>query len=73
MKTTFDILEIQKLLADHGYYADIWSIKEVRLLRPDLSDEQCMDVLDATANSGQGINQETIARVADELFSPEEA
>jgi hypothetical protein len=66
-----DTTKIRQRLAAQGFIAEVWHIDDVRALRPDLSDKQCMEVLlqcerkhDATI----GINWDVLQIWADELF-----
>jgi hypothetical protein len=66
-----DTLAIQDLLEAHGYLATIWSVEDVQSVRPDLSDEQCREVLRQCGRDHDaeiGINWIVISTVADDLF-----
>ena len=45
--TTVSDTDVHTLLKQRGRVAVIWSIEDVRSLRPDLDDDQAMDVLEA--------------------------
>jgi len=72
-----DITKIRRRLAAHGYIAAAWHIDDVREVRPDLTDKQCMEVLiecDRRHDAEIGINWDVLRCHADELFpEPEEA
>ena len=62
---------LPKRLETHGYIATLWHIDDVQEVRPDLTPEQCIEVLkecerqhDATI----GINWDVLIFHADELF-----
>lgn len=66
-----DMSAVCDLLAEEGYIAAIWSIEDVLTLRPDLTHEQCWQVLDKCQreqDAGIGINWHVIEDAADELF-----
>jgi hypothetical protein len=66
-----DINKIKEQLAAHGFFADLWHIDDVKEVRPDLTDDQCRQVmLDHIKNhdANLGINWETIRIWARELF-----
>lgn len=49
----------------------VWSLEDVQILRPDLSDDQCGDVLDTVKryhDCSYGVSWDTISITADELF-----
>lgn len=58
------------------YLSDDWHIEDVQNVRPDLDDDQCIDVLLALAegfDANNGINWEVIEYTADTLYpAPEE-
>jgi len=61
----------RKLLAQRGYVASLWNTEDVQSLRPDLSDEQSMVVLDECMRRHDaeiGINWYVIGFHADNLF-----
>jgi hypothetical protein len=72
-----NILKLQARLAKHGCIAIIWDIDDVRGFRPDLSDEQCWQVLrecELKYDAGVGINWEVLElRAADLFVEPEDA
>jgi hypothetical protein len=70
-----DTTKLRQRLAVQGYIAELWHIDDVREMRPDLSDKQCMEVLlqcerkhDATI----GITWDVLRIWADDMF-PEQA
>jgi hypothetical protein len=65
---------IHQQLAKQRQIADIWGIEDVQSVRPDLSDEQAWDVLQAVLryrDAGIGINWEVIESHAEQLFGLE--
>jgi hypothetical protein len=76
-------MPIDEILAERRQIALIWGVEDVREVRPDLSDEQCWEVLqqvDHHKEAELGINWETLEFFAEELFGdapetddPEEA
>jgi hypothetical protein len=53
------------------YLADDWHIEDVKNVRPDLDDDQCLDVLEALADdfdANNGINWEVIEYTADGIY-----
>ena len=66
-----DILKLKTRLAKHGYICILWHIDDVKALRPELTDMQCMKVLEQCEDSrcaGIGINWEVIEISAAHLF-----
>ena len=66
-----DISKITDLLEDQGYVGCFWHIDDVQTLRPDLTDEQSMQVLlecERHHDAGIGINWHVIELQAEELF-----
>lgn len=65
-----DLLErIGKALKDNIFVA--WHVSDVQVVRPDLDDEQCREVLDATRrrhDAAQGITWETLESQAERLY-----
>ncbi len=64
-------LEIHDLLTTRREIAVIWCIEDVQEIRPDLSEDQCWDVLKATRryhDASIGINWLTLECHADHLF-----
>ncbi|WP_020472319.1 hypothetical protein [Zavarzinella formosa] len=64
-------IDIDKLLAERGQIAIIWSVEDVKEIHPDLDDEQAWEVLkivlrrhDATL----GVTWDTLECVAQSLF-----
>jgi hypothetical protein len=72
-----DTSKITEQLAAHGYIATFWHTVDVQILRPDLTDDQCMEVLlecEQSHDAGIGINWHVIELCAEELFpEPPEA
>ena len=63
--------QISKHLANTGRIAIFWHIDDVKSVRPDLSDEQCLQVLHRCENKHDaeiGINWLVIEMHADYLF-----
>ena len=63
--------EIRTYLATTGRIAIFWGIDDVKAVRPDLTDDQCMEVLDACDNrhdANIGINWLVIETHADWMF-----
>jgi hypothetical protein len=69
----FELIEhFRSLLAAHGYIASLWHTEDVKSLRPDLTDEQSMAVLDECMRRHDaeiGINWCVIGFHADNLFA----
>ena len=66
-----DTLAIHDLLEAHGYLASIWHVEDVQAVRPDLTDEQCREVLRQCGRHHDaeiGINWIVLSTVADDLF-----
>lgn len=67
-----NIIDIHSVLAKRRQIGIVWSTEDVRVLRPDLTDNQAWKVLqevDRRHDTNLGINWLTIEIVADELFS----
>jgi hypothetical protein len=67
--------EIRSHLANTGRVAILWDIDDVKSVRPDLTDDQCMEVLDRCDNKHDanfGINWLVIEIHADYLFPAKE-
>lgn len=65
---------MQQNEAGEWYLADDWHIDDVKEVRPDLDDDQCIGVLEAVSHAfdaNNGINWITIEYIADMLY-PEE-
>jgi hypothetical protein len=63
----------QEMLAEGGCIAIMWSIQDVKTMRPDLTDSQCMEVLDAVENNHDatlGVAWDTLEFWAEEFFPP---
>ena len=63
--------EIHKVLAERNQIAVIWDIEDVQILRPDLSDDQAWQVLEAVErnhDAGIGINWEVLEVQTEHLF-----
>jgi hypothetical protein len=69
---SFDVTShVRVLLAKDRMIAAIWSIEDVKGLRPDLSDEQAWEVLQQAEDihdAEWGINWTTLETVASDLF-----
>ena len=53
------------------YLSDDWHIEDVQSVRPDLDEDQCLEVLDTMANrfdANDGINWDVIRYTADNLY-----
>jgi hypothetical protein len=64
-------IHIHDVLADRRQIAAIWSIEDVQEVRPDLTDDQCWEVLQATRryhDATIGINWDVLSCHADMLF-----
>lgn len=64
-------------LNDKGvwYLADDWHIEDVQSVRPDLDDDQALEVLNMLEqdfDANNGINWEVIEYTAESLYPPEE-
>jgi hypothetical protein len=67
--------QLDAFLAKHRKIAHIWDVRDVKEVRPDLTDEQAWEVLQAVAHgmdSGLGICWNSIEDTADEMFPDEE-
>ena len=63
--------QIRTHLSDSGRMAIFWAIDDVKSVRPDLTDDQCMKVLDRCENKHDaeiGINWFVIETQADYMF-----
>jgi hypothetical protein len=63
--------QVQAYFASTGRIAIIWSVEDVKEVRPDLDDEQCAEVLSACENrhdANIGINWEVIETRAGWVF-----
>lgn len=66
---------IKHQLATHGYIAVLWHIDDVKHVRPDLSDAQCMAVLldcSRQHDAEIGITWDVLSDQADDMFPPAE-
>ena len=66
-----DVSELTALLAEHGYIAIFWHIDDVKEVRPDLTDEQCFEVLqqcDDEHDALVGLDLDLVRIHASELF-----
>ena len=66
-----DILQLKNQLEQHGYIGILWHIDDVKGVRPDLTDEQCMEVLeqcDRRHDAEMGISWQVIEIHAADLF-----
>ena len=64
-------LYVHHLLAKHRQIAAIWSIEDVKGVRPDLTDDQAWEVLERVGDKHDaewGITWTTLETVADDLF-----
>ncbi len=65
-------INLEELLAAHRLIAaGIWSVEDVREVRPDLTEDQAWEVLqecDRQKDSTQGMTWDTLRCVAEELF-----
>ncbi len=64
-------LEIDEILAERRQIAHIWSIEDVQGIRPDLSEDQCWEVLqhvDRYKDAELGITWLTLEMAAEHLF-----
>jgi len=64
-------VNIHQLLAPRRQIAIVWSIEDVREVRPDLTDDQCWEALQAAKNQHDalvGLSWDTLRCVADDLF-----
>jgi hypothetical protein len=71
-------IDIDAVLATRRQIAAIWSIEDVQEVRPDLTEEQCWEVLQHVRHDHDatiGINWDVLSCHADMLFgcAPEEA
>lgn len=65
---------IQEALAACGMIAVTWCIADVKGIRPDLTDDQCWDVLEQAKDqhdADYGITWSFLRDIAAELFSPD--
>ncbi|HJT77881.1 MAG TPA: hypothetical protein VJ739_11830 [Gemmataceae bacterium] len=68
-----DDIDIHALLAKRRQIAAIWSVEDVRHVRPDLTDEQAWEVLQRVGrrhDAETGITWLTLEYSAEELFGP---
>jgi hypothetical protein len=73
MPETIDIddVDFHQLLARDGKIAAIWSIADVKNIRPHLTDDQAWEVLESVGRQHDaefGISWITLETVADEMF-----
>jgi hypothetical protein len=69
------IEQIKMTLAEHGYIGNLWHTDDVRQERPDLTEEQAWEVLEACEDSHDaniGINWEVIRIHAADLYPESE-
>lgn len=67
-------LDIDDLLHDNRMIGHLWSIPDVRSIRPDLSDEQAWQILqhlDQQYDGSLGMSWNDLKRVAEQLFGTE--
>jgi hypothetical protein len=65
------IEQIREILASRGWVASLWHIDDVKEVRPDLTDEQAMQVLERCIDKHDaeiGINWLVLETVAADLF-----
>lgn len=63
--------DIHAILAERGQIAIVWSTQDVREIRPDLTDDQCWEVIEFCEKShdcNYGITWDTLAYAAEYLF-----
>jgi hypothetical protein len=63
--------EIYRLLESDEAFVIVWTVEDVRSVRPDLTEEQCFEVLDACDNrhdANIGMNWDVIRMHAEDLF-----
>jgi hypothetical protein len=63
----------QERLSKGGCIAIMWSIQDVKTMRPDLTDSECMEVLETVEqrhDASLGITWDTLDLWAEELFPP---
>jgi hypothetical protein len=69
--------ELRDLLAKSGWIASLWGVEDVQNLRPDLTFDQCMEVLEQCMDKHDaeiGINWQVIEFHAGDLFpEPDDA
>jgi hypothetical protein len=72
-----NIDRIRSQLEKQGYLVILWHIDDVKEVRPDLTDDQCREVLQECQqnhDAGIGIHWDIIRFCADDLYpEPEEA
>ena len=72
-----DTSKIEARLEAQGYLVILWHIDDVKEVRPDLTDDQCKDVLQECRrrhDAGIGITWDVLRYHADDLFpAPQEA
>jgi hypothetical protein len=67
--------QIHEILASRGFVASLWHIDDVKEIRPDLTAEQSMQVLERCINKHDaeiGMNWLFIEAIADDLFPKQE-
>lgn len=68
--------DLSDLLHHNRLIADVWSIKDVRSVRPDLNDDQAWSVLQRVEHyldSNSGITRESVEQAAHDLFGSRNA
>ena len=53
------------------YLSDPWYVEDIQFMRPDLNEDQCIEVLHALAggfDANNGINWDVVKYMADELY-----
>ena len=69
--TDTDDIDIHALLAERRQVAALWSTEDVQEIRPDLSEDQAWEVLQAVSrrhDAELGINWLTLELAADDLY-----
>ncbi len=62
-----------RLLAKHRKIAAIWSIEDMKAIRPDLTEDQAWEILqqvESSHDAENGISWTTLEASADDLFGP---
>lgn len=69
--TTSKQIDIHAVLAERGQIALVWGLEDVREVAPDLTDEQCWQVLvfcERSHDANHGITWHTLAAAAEYMF-----
>ncbi len=70
-KDTSQDVDLEEFLRSHRLIAILWSVEDVQLVRPDLSDDQAWDVLrraEEAHNCEYGLNWKLVEYIADDLY-----